>query len=220
MGILFSLLLLYTLWSIKYHYAAVLILCSGPALIYYLSQRYLKLKIKYSYVAAGAIILTGALLMISHPNFYFDRILTVVFENHTVMKQLSEPGHSIQFIHADDPFVHFLINIPISLFGGLFMPLIWQGSNLLSYVTGFINTILLLLFIFRMKDLLLSKWSTLSVIEISAGLYILILAILLAYTTPNFGTLERYKTSYIAFFTLWILYNNPILNRILGYLKH
>lgn len=217
--LLISLLLLYILWSIKYHYAAVLILCAGPVIIYYLLQKYIKRSINYYFVVIGAFILISGLLMSSHPNFYPDRILSVILENHATIKHLSEPGHSIQYIFVNDPYVHFFINIPVSLFGGLFMPLLWQGSNILSYITGLVNTILLLLFIIRVIDLLSSKWRPISFVEVSLGLYIIILAILLAYSTPNFGTLERYKIGYIPFFALWILYDNPITGRILRYFK-
>jgi hypothetical protein len=120
---------------------------------------------------------------------------------------------------VNDPYVHFFINIPVSLFGGLFMPLLWQGSNILSYITGLVNTFLLILFIIKAINLLSSKWRPLSMVEVSLGLYIIILAILLAYSTPNFGTLERYKIGYIPFFALWVLYDNPITGRIFKYFK-
>jgi hypothetical protein len=217
--ILFSLFLLYILWSIKYHYAAVLLLCAGPLLTFYLLQKYLKRNIEYYLVVIAAFILICGLLMSIHPNFYPKRIFSVILENHQMIKHLTEPGHSIQFIYAKDPYVHFFINIPVSLFGGLFMPLLWQGTNILVYITGLVNAILLLLFIFKVIDLFRSKKRKLSIVEVSMGLYIIILAILLAYSAPNFGTLERYKIGYIPFFTLWILYDNRVTDRIFKYIK-
>jgi hypothetical protein len=214
------LMVLLVLWSIKYHYAAVFILCSSPIVIYSLFLKKYQRKVPYIFAAAGAFILISILLMISHPNLYPDQIFTVILENHAFIKQISEPGHSIKYIPKDDPYVHFFINIPVALIGGLFMPLLWQGTNVLSYTTGLVNTIILLLFVVKVISLSLSRKRSITFSEISFGLYIIILAVLMAYTTPNFGTLERYKTSYIAFFVLWILYDNPTVSRIFGYPAH
>jgi hypothetical protein len=216
--IIISILLIYILWSIKYHYVAVLILCSGPIIIYYFLQQKLKQKVKFYFILFGAFIVISAFLIISHPNFHPNRIFSVIFENHETIKQLSEPGDSISFIQIGNPYLHFFINVPVSLFGGLFMPLIWQGTNIFSSFSGLINTALFLLFIIKIFYIISSKIRPLSIPEISAVLYIIILAILMAYTTPNFGTLERYKTSYIGFFVLWVLYDNPFVKRTFQYL--
>jgi hypothetical protein len=217
--IIISVLLIYILWSIKYYYAAVLILCSGPLVIYYFIQYRLKRDIKFYLILFGTFILLSVLLVISHPNFYPNRIFSVILENHVTIKQLSEPGHSIRFIDLSNPYLHFLVNVPVSLFGGLFMPLIWQGVNILAYITGLINTVLFLLFILKVFYLSSSKRRPLSIPDIAMVLYIIILAILLAYSTPNFGTLERYKTSYIGFFAMWVLYDNPLVIRIFRYFQ-
>jgi hypothetical protein len=143
-----------------------------------------------------------------------------MLENHMSIIQKSAPGHFIHFIKVKDPYLHFLVNIPVSLFGGLFMPLFWQGTNVLIKTTGVINSLLLIFFAGKMYGILKTGIKTVGTQEVFILGYIITLAILLSYTTPNFGTLERYKISYIAFFTIWVFHRNPFLEYLFSNLKH
>ncbi len=215
---LLGIILLYVLWSIKYHYAAVLALCFFPVLLHKAILPYTKKTGNFYYYILGLSIML-IVLMLSHPNFQPGRIMIVIQENHELIKQISGPGKSIQFIEMNNPYLKFLANLPVSLFGGLFMPLPWQGVNVLILGTGILNFILLLLFIGKLSTLSLKEISQIPPWKLSMAFYIIILAILMAYTTPNFGTLERYKTGYIGFFIFWIFYGNPYVTRILKYSK-
>jgi hypothetical protein len=215
-----SVIMVYVLWNIKYYYAAVLVLCLGPLWLHVFLQNQVKISLQFYFVYIGAVLFIGTILAFLHPNFNPVRILTLVNENHMILLERSAPGHAIRFFKAEDPFLNFFINIPISLSGGLFMPFLWQGANFFAKATGFINTVLLVFFIGKLVEIFRSGHRPISALGISMAMYIIVLAILLAYTTPNFGTLERYKTSYIAFFTLWVLYENPLLLRIFSMSKH
>ena len=153
--------------------------------------------------------------MLSHPNFRPDRIISVIQENHQMIKEISGQGKTIRFIETENLYLNFLVNIPLSLFAGLFMPLPWQGVNILAIATGIVNLILLILFIGKITTQSPRKFNQNNSFRLSLVFYIIILAILMAYTTPNFGTLERYKTSYIGFFIFLIFYDHPLIARIL-----
>ena len=214
----FGVVLLYILWSIKYHYVAVLTLCFFPVLLYRFFLPDLK-KSRYPYLLFLGVLIVLIVLMLSHPNFQPGRILIVIQENHELVKQISGPGKSIQFIEIESPLLKFIINLPLSLFGGLFMPLPWQGVNIFVIATGILNLILLLFFIRKLSSTFKKGVTRILSWELSMVFYIVILGILIAYTTPNFGTLERYKISYIGFFTFWIFYNNPFVTRIFRYMQ-
>jgi hypothetical protein len=143
--------------------------------------------------------------------------MDVIQENHEMMKQMSGPGKSIQFVEIEDPVLQLIVNLPLSLFGGLFMPLPWQGVNILAISTGILNFILLLLFVGKLWGIFKNGITGISPWKLSMAFYIVILAVLIAYTTPNFGTLERYKISYIGFFIFWIFYDNSYLTSFFGY---
>ena len=215
MQIVLTMVLFIILWKIKYHYAAVLSLCSIPLLLQRALLEKFSPRTTIIFYILGSLIIMG-ILMLSHPNFRPARIMTIIHENHEVMIQLSDPGHAMQFIPLSNSNLQFFVNIPVSLFGGLFMPLPWQGVNFLAVSVGIINAILLLLFLWKGILMVKGRKMRISLPGISLTLYIVILAILMAYTTPNFGTLERYKIAFIPFFALWVLYNNPLVDRMLG----
>ena len=144
--LLLGMVLLYVLWSIKYHYAAVLALCFFPVLFYHAFLSYWQRSGKYYFIILGVLIIL-IILMYSHPNFQPGRIMYVIQENHEMMKQMSGPGKSIQFVEIEDPVLQLIVNLPLSLFGGLFMPLPWQGVNIFAISTGILNFILLILFL-------------------------------------------------------------------------
>ena len=72
--------------------------------------------------------------------------MTVIQENHEMIKEISDQDKTVQFFEMGNPYFNFLLNIPISLFAGLFMPLPWQGMNILVIATGILNFILLIFF--------------------------------------------------------------------------
>ena len=99
------------------------------------------------------------------------------------------------------------------------MPLPWQGAGILPKLTGIINLLILLLAI---NKLMRQKRAhgELNIRVLMTGIYVATLAILMAYTTPNFGSLERYKIGYMPFFLLWILNEKSIMKRIGGLFKN
>jgi hypothetical protein len=215
---LLSILLLYILWSIKYHYAAVLALCFFPSLLSKTLKPYTKGSGKLYPIILGVFFII-IILMWSHPNFRPERMMSVIQENHEMIKEISGRDKAIHFIETESSYLNFLLNIPLSLFAGLFMPLPWQGVNILILATGILNFILLTFFIWKLTVLSIKDFTQITSLNLSIAIYIITLAILMAYTTPNFGTLERYKTSYIGFFIFWIFYGHPFLSQILKYKK-
>jgi hypothetical protein len=218
--IIASVFLFLILWNIKYYYAAVFILCLIPLVLYYSFKQHFKKAWRLYFSLILLSIAIGFLLVLSHPNFYPGRIWEVISENHEAVIQHSDPGHSIKFIDMENPYLQFFINIPVSLFGGLFMPLVWQGTNVFAIGTGIINTLIFIFFLGKVITIFRSGHWNASVLAFFVCVYIILLAVLLAYSTPNFGTLERYKTSFIAFFGIWVFTDNPFLKSIFRYLKH
>ncbi len=213
-----GLVLFFILWSIKYHYVAVLAICFFPLLLSKTLKSYTKVSGKLYPVVLGVFFII-VILMFSHPNFRPGRMMSVIQENHEMIKEISDQGKTVGFIEIGNPYFNFLVNIPLSLFAGLFMPLPWQGMNILAFAAGILNFILLIFFIKKLFTISITDITQISSLNLSMAFYIIIMAILMAYTTPNFGTLERYKTSYIGFFIFWVSYGHPFLSRILMYKK-
>ncbi|MCK5468808.1 MAG: hypothetical protein KAI99_09865, partial [Cyclobacteriaceae bacterium] len=93
---------------------------------------------------------------------------------------------------------------PLALFSGLFRPTIFDVSNPLQFIVALEN---LAVFILLIIVLLRSKFriSIKVPFVIATLIYVSSLAVLLAFASPNFGTLSRYKAGYWPFFVLLVL---------------
>jgi hypothetical protein len=198
-------LLLWLLWSVKYHLAVVLILSVGAGMIYYPIQK--KFKAVWGFFLIF-LFLIGTTLVFSllHPNFRPANLVEILWQNHEKIIRISEEWNVVRFLPYGTGLSHFLLNLPVSLFAGLFMPLPWQGMGLLAKITGIFNALILILSLLKIYDTGKTsiRWNVWIVMGV---IYIGLLAIMMAYTTPNFGTLERYKSAYIPFYLLWIFNN-------------
>ncbi len=195
------------LWMIKYHYAAILILCILSAILYAKIFSPRKGLLKYTLIICSI----GFMISFVHPNFNLYRVIGVMHDNHEYFQEVSADSNLIPFFEHNDKYLQFILNIPVALFGGLFMPLPGQGNNWLITLTGLLNLIILIFLIAKIRRLHHFRISGNSLV-LSWIFYVLILAVIIAYTTPNFGTLERYKTGYLPFFLLWVFSFNPLLS--------
>ena len=188
------------LWELKYFYAAIAI----PLLISLLliSADYEKIKF-YPGILISVFVSGVFIASYLHYNLSFSRVLDVVYENYLLGIKNSESS-AIHYYNFDGSWYGFLMNSPIALFSGLFRPFIFESSNLLQFLVAIENLGVLILLIIgtlklRFRVLFHNPY------VIAALIYIVSLAILLAYATPNFGTLSRYKAGYWPFFVLLTL---------------
>jgi len=217
MELLITFVSLYILWNLKYYWAAVLIptMITSVILVYIIERSF---TFKSKAIEAGVWLVIFSTLCIGasfvHPNFYLDRILFVIVENHDLFVAISAPESTIHFHQLQPEWYRILINAPWALFSGLFRPFVFESSNLLQIIAGIENALLFVFFIISRK-----KWRWIShspsrLIIYSAIVYISLLCVLLALSTPNFGTLSRYRIGFLPVFCLLIFYENPILNKL------
>ena len=147
----------------------------------------------------------AGILLISnfHYNLDFSRVLTVIYENHQLGLK-SSGDDAILYYNFDGSLLGFLMNIPIALFSGLFRPTILEASNPLQFLVALENLgvfILLIITLIRARIRIFIK----NPFVISILIYVFSLAVFLAFATPNFGTLSRYKVGYWPFFVFLVL---------------
>jgi hypothetical protein len=183
------------LWNLKYFYAAVTL----PILITVVVYERMKSR-KYSIVIPLFILIAlVAIFSISHYNLNARRVLDVIYENYLLGIQV---GHgAISYYHFDGSITGFLINLPLAVFSGLFRPFLFEWNNLLQAIVALENFavfILLMIAIWRtgLPKSVRNPW------VIAAIIAILSLDIFIAFSTPNFGTLSRFKTAYWPFFVM------------------
>ena len=192
--------LLWLLWELKYYYAAIAIPLLIAMLLYDLVlKRYSIYPIFILAIFSLGILLVSTL----HYNLNLSRVFNVMYENYQLGIQNSENG-IIRYYCFDGNWLGFLLNSPIALFSGLFRPTIFESNNVWQLIVALEN---LVVFCF----LVIGLWKTRLQISgsnplvIVALLFVVSLATLLAYTTPNLGTLSRYKEGYWPIFVLLVL---------------
>lgn len=151
-----------------------------------------------------------------HPNFYLSRFLMVVVENHNAYTMVSDHGPSVHFHELHATWGSILLNSPWALFSGLFRPLIFESRTLFQFVISIENLLLLLLCVYNFRYMKSALNSSHRFMILSAMIYIVLLAVFLTLSTPNFGTLSRYRVGFLPFFFFLLLYHpcQPVFNKV------
>jgi hypothetical protein len=126
-----------------------------------------------------------------------------MYENYQLGIQNSNSGN-IEYFVFDGNLPGYLLNSPIALFSGLFRPTIFEVRNLFQLIVAIEN---MTVFFILLAGLWRSRFhfSVKTPIIVVALTYIVLLATMIAFTSPNFGTLSRYKEGYWPFFVLLVL---------------
>jgi hypothetical protein len=205
---LLALLALWLLWALKYYYAAVFVPVAFTFLLYKFWFVHLvkpKTVIAQVFLLLFLFIFPLLLFSFTHANFYYQVFLEVIVSNSQVYSQYSAPNDIIHYYNLKPEVLSVLLNSPIALFSGLFRPFISEAGNLVQAIAALENLIILGLTIWclmRMQKMSVGPHFTLM---LAAALYIILLCIFLTLSTPNFGTLSRYRVGYLPYFVLLLL---------------
>ena len=199
-------LFMYLLLSLKYYWAAVLI----PSMITAVIIRQVAPK---RFLVPWFILVFFVLAFLAsftHPNFYLSRFLQVMVENHDIYIVRSQPDKIIHYYNLTPDWSSIVINSLWALWSGLFRPMIFEASSFPVVVAALENLLLLGLVIWKLKFIRMPKPEN-QVIVLTALVYVVVLCMFLALSTPNFGTLSRFRVGFLPFFVLMILVDHPIL---------
>ncbi|MCF6352099.1 MAG: hypothetical protein L3J06_03720 [Cyclobacteriaceae bacterium] len=218
-NIITLLLGLYLLFAIKYYYAAVLLVL---LLLYSISLIFNPIAIRFSrrtvlwqVFAFVILLITGFMLAgLLHPNLKPGNILGVIIGNNEAFLAKSTQASTIYFYAAKPAWIWLLINTPKALFSSLVMPLWFYSFKPMYIIVVLENWLLLGLFI---RGMYLTSWAKVranfSLLFVSVS-YVSMLAVFLALSTPNFGTLARYKVAFIPVVLVLIVCMNKPINRV------
>ena len=199
-------------WNLKYYWIAVFIPVGITTLLIHVIT--LRTKLRSStrvliWVATFLVVCFGVTLV--HPNFYPENFLQVLMENYNQFIRIS-PQENVVHYQLEPTWASVIHNSPLALMSGFFRPFFWETHNPLQLVVSMENLFLFVLFLVA-----LLKWR--SIIEspqrlliFSSVIYVVILCIFLALSTPNFGTLARYKIGFQPFLVFMLLAENSALN--------
>ncbi|MEJ1240340.1 hypothetical protein WBG78_19520 [Chryseolinea sp. T2] len=213
---------LWLVWSLKYYFLGALAPVAVASLVVHklyrrgFSGRGLPAKIFTWFV-----VMIVPLVVVSslHPNFYPHVIMEVIVDNYKVFHELSKPDDLIYYNNLQPTPGSLLVNSPKAIFSGLFRPLLWEGNSDLQVLAAIENTLLLLLTIAAALNLPALWKSRFRLLIVTVIVYSLALAAFLALSTPNFGTLSRYKVGFLSFLVTVLLLQNPLIIRVLRFLQ-
>jgi hypothetical protein len=213
-----TILALWLLIGLKYYWAAVFLSSTVTTLVVHW---FIEKRVRPGGAIAAWIIvfvLLCGLASLTHPNFYLERILGVIRENHDIFVRNSVDGNLIHFPKPVTDWFNVMINVPLALFSGLFRPLPFEPDSWTGGLAAVENVLLLALTLSRLtRPGPIDREQRLATLSVIA--YVSLLCIFLALSTPNLGTLSRYRIGFLPFFALLILNNNPVLAKWRSFLK-
>jgi len=214
---LLGVIAIWGVWNLKYYYIGLLV----PALLATWLTRKITAKqsmTKFSTeIAIWFSILLVSVLAASfvHPNFSLHRILNVLVSNNLTLMQISNPDDAIHFYNLEASWLSTVLNSPWALVSGLFRPFIWEANTVLKFIASVENLVLLILTVMSLRSFIEISNSPHRLLILSLLVYGIVLCVLLAISTPNFGTLVRYRIGFLPFLLL-ILINRPVIVRALS----
>lgn len=199
---------------LKYYIAAVFIPTIAVLLVVSLAQKnqaFKNMPLLYKYLSVTLLI--GAAIVLASTlqyNLNLTRVLAVIKDNQMQILEIGNPDNLIHYFNESKSVVLVLPNLVIALLSGLFGPVYLQTKSILQVILCIENLMVLVLFFTSLKHkIVVGKDNKILIYGVVT--YILILATLLSYSTPDFGTLTRYKVYFTPFFLMFVLYQNPII---------
>jgi hypothetical protein len=214
---LLALLSVWLLWNLKYYYIAIFLpvvftTLLTKAILARFPVRHIALKVT---MWAFIFILPLSLVSLLHPNFYPERFMEVVVSSYNEFKSISAPEDVIQYASLEPTPLSMLKNMPKALFSGLFRPFFTEAKTALQFFIAFENLILLMLTLAtfaQLKKLINHKYR---ILFLSILVYTFLLCTFLALSTPNFGTLSRYRVGFLPFLVFVLTIENPLINKLM-----
>lgn len=215
---LLALVSIWVLWNLKYYYVAIFF----PIVVTSLALRFILTRVRVSGLT-GKILLWCSLFFVPlvlvtvlHPNFYPQRFLEVVVSSYYQYQAISDPEDLIHYHSLRATPVSVLQNMPLALFSGFFRPFLTEATTILQLLIALENLLLLVLSasaFTQVKKLMNSRHRLLL---FSIVMYAIFLCVFLALSTPNFGTLSRYRVGFLPFLVLLITLENPLIHKLMA----
>lgn len=203
----------FVLWALKYYWAGVFfiaLIASVAASYWSARQPFVKKYLTVYYIAS--FILIGVGVSFVHPNFYMNRFLEVVVANHDAFAVLSSDKSLIHFYNLSPTVSSIAINAPWALVSGIFRPFIGEGQGALGLAASLENLLILVLMLSALWSCRERLREPVSILFLATVSYCIVLCIFLALSTPNLGSLSRYRVGFLPFLIFILAYRNPLID--------
>ncbi|MFN3839472.1 MAG: hypothetical protein ACK4RF_02085 [Cyclobacteriaceae bacterium] len=206
LNILLSISSVWIVWSLKYYYASVFISIAGAVLIVRLSTAKLP-GLSFGREAVGFAGIVMVLLLAGgffHPNLKPWKIPHIIYETRELLQAKSKQESIIQYHNLQPTWGSLFVHTPVALVSGLFAPVVPRSSNFFQGLAAIENLILLVFTVFSLPLLRQLHQSPYRLWVVAILLYVSLLAVFLALSTPNVGTLVRYRIGFLPFYVVLV----------------
>jgi hypothetical protein len=201
------------LWTLKYYWAGVFFITAiASFLALWLSLKSSLAKKNSVVIYVLLFVFIGLAVSFLHPNFYLHRFLEVLVVNHDELIRLSNEHGLIHYYELSATIKSVIINLPWALVSGIFRPFIGEGQGMLGLAASIENLFVLILFISFLWRFKIHSHRPISILVLAGISYCVVLCIFLALSTPNLGTLSRYRVGFLPFLIFMIAYRNPLVD--------
>ncbi len=211
---LLSLVSVWVAWNLKYYWCLIFVAVAiSLVAVQRLGDRY-RWSVARSFTVWVAVF--GIVVMVAsmaHPNFYPHRLFSVIVDNYHAFQRAGGPS-VVTYPHLHAHVWGVLSSAPLALVTGLFRPFVWEAHNALSTFSAIENFWLLAFVVsvpYRQVWGNATRWR-LMMVAVSA--YVILLAVFLALSTPNLGTLVRYRVGFLPFFVFLLAFANPWMRKL------
>lgn len=213
----FGLVSFWIVWNLKYYWIAVFLPVVVTSWAVHFASARLPIPFRWKLICWPFLFILLCLgASLTHPNFYLERFLQVVLENNQAFVAISDPGELIHYDSLEATWISVIRNAPWALVSGLFRPFLSEGDSLLKVAVSLENTLILLLCLASLGRIREFLRSPNRLITLTVIVYTFLLCIFLALSTPNLGSLARYKVGFIPFLIFLVTYKNPVIQRLLS----
>ncbi len=196
-------------WSTKYYWLGIFVAAWLSSLFVFLLARNTKISQRKSVLGwLGVFLLLAAAASFAHPNFHLERVMEVIVSNHDLSALQSKGNNYIHYYDLLPTVASMAVNSPWALFSALFRPLPFEATGLPSVLASLENLIILVLAV----SYLASARKKSPSFAIPLIVFSVVLCVFLALSTPNFGTLSRYRVGFLPFLIFVFSLRNPLLN--------
>lgn len=210
---IFVLLCLWALWQLKYYYLAVFMPVAATSLVLkFMVLPLLKTKkIRHEIIVwLGIFFLLVFLVSFSSSNFHVANLGSVIVKNHDVFQRFSKPSSNIHYYDLQPTGISLLLNAPWALFSGMFRPFFWEVHNVFQLMFAIENLVILVLVVSASGTAKHGLQSGQRLLGLSIVVYSVVLCVFLALSSPNFGTLSRYRVGFLPFFIFLVSAYSPV----------
>ncbi|MFM7854194.1 MAG: hypothetical protein ACKO96_20290 [Flammeovirgaceae bacterium] len=206
--VIFVLVCFYVVWRLKYYWAALFAVVILTTFLSYAIEKWKNLPFSLTWFTI--FIFFAAIVTFLHPNFHINRIFEVIVENNQQFMSLSAPNEAIHFTDLQPTWQSMLLHAPLALFSGLFRPFLWEAHGLMALIASIENfAVLLLVFTWLFSQIKLPPRILLPLV-----MFCVLLCIFLTLSTPNFGTLSRYRIGFLPFLIFLLTAHNQTINKL------